>query len=153
MKTLNSLIVITLLLTTLSATAKIKPTKHKRTTITLENRVSMNGIGNNGVELKFGTGENGFYIAWQTSHENNTKHFELQVTDGSKSFKTIKIIAANNATQWLTNYETTFIRNYISVEKVYYRLKTVFTNNTEVYTAAIFFKITSTDTLAYANVR
>ena len=153
MKLINTIIAITFSLITFSATAHSKLTDNGCTDLTVNNTVKMNTIDNNGVELTFKTGINGFYIKWQTSNETNTNRFELQVTDGSKSFKTIRTIAAGDVTEWSSAYETKFIRNYLSAEKVYYRLKTVFANGTEVYTAATSFEISGGTALRYANVR
>lgn len=153
MKLINTIIAITFSLITFSATAHSKLTDNGCTDLTVNNTVKMNTIDNNGVELTFKTGINGFYIKWQTSNESNTSRFELQVTDGSKSFKTIRTVAASDVTEWSTSYETKFIRNYVSAENVYYRLKTVFNNGTEVYTAATSFEIPSAAGISYANVR
>lgn len=153
MKTLNTIIAITFSLISFTATANTTITGNDCADVTVNNTVKMNAIGTNGSELKFEMGVNGFYVKWQTSNETNTNHFELQVTDGSKSFKTIRTIAAGDVTEWSSAYETKFIRNYLSAEKVYYRLKTVFANGTEVYTAATSFEISGGTALRYANVR
>ena len=153
MKTLNTIIAITFSLISFTATANTTITGNDCADITFNNTVKMNAIGTNGSELKFETGVNGFSVKWQTSNETNTSRFELQVTDGSKSFKTIRTVAAGDVTEWSSAYEVNFIRNYLSVEKVYYRLKTVFANGTEVYTAATSFEMLAGTTVRFANVR
>lgn len=153
MKTLKTIIAITFSLISLTATANTTITGNDHADVTVNNTVKMNAIGSNGSELKFETGVNGFSVEWQTSNEINTSRFELQVTDGSKSFKTIRTVAAGAVTEWSSDYKVNFIRNYLSVEKVYYRLKTVFANGTEVYTAASSFEILAGSTVRFANVR
>ena len=148
MKTLTTIIAITFALFASTANAQTKFINDG----TAANNVQMNKIGTNGAELKFEMGANGSYVKWQTATESNTSHFELQVSNDNKSFATIRTVAASDVTDWAANYQTKFIRNYLSVEKVYYRLKTVFNNGTEVITAATTFEVANNSAVSFANV-
>jgi hypothetical protein len=146
MKTLTTIIAITFSLFTINATAQTQFASSSET-VTAATIVEVNGKG-----IQFEANNNGIFIKWEVANESNTSHFELQVSDDNKSFETIRKVAASDVTTWATNYQAKFMRNYSSVNKVFYRLKTVFSNGTEVYTTATTFQ-TTTNTGAFVNVR
>ena len=143
MKTLTTIIAITFSLFTISTSAQVNFTSSDASV------VKLNAAGG---ELKFEMGANGSVVKWSTSTESNTSHFELQVSNDNQNFETIRIVSASDVTAWSTNYQTKFIRNYMSAAKVYYRLKTVFTNGTELVSASTTFEITNGTSVSYANV-
>ena len=108
--------------------------------------------GNSGAELKCELGANGPAITWETLNEANTSHFELQVSYDGNNFSTIRKIAASDVTEWNTTYKAQFHKNYVSVEKVYYRLKVIFTNTDETVTAPIAFTMPNRTKVSYASI-
>lgn len=53
-------------------------------------------------------GENGFSVSWQTLSEKNNDHFEVQVSEDGKKFKTIATVkskAENNLSDSILSYE------------------------------------------------
>ena len=150
MKTIYTLIIATTFsLIALHTTAQVKFNINSNTETAT---VAMNKIGTNGTELKFENTANGSFVKWETATETNTSHFELQVSDDNNTFTTIRKIAASDATAWATNYETKFTKRYLSAAKVYYRVKTVFTNGTEVFTTATAFQVTNNNGVSYASI-
>ena len=149
MKTIYSLITA-IIFTASAANAQTKFSINDGTENVANNAIMTDAAKNN--ELKFEMGANGASIKWQTSNENNTSHFELQISDDNKTFTSIKKVAASDMTQWATNYEVKFRKTYIAAEKVYYRVKTVFTNGAEMYTAATAFAIANGTGVSYASI-
>lgn len=119
---------------------------------TVTNNAVLNKIGGNDNELKFEKNASGTFIKWQTANESNTSHFELQISYDNNTFETIKRVAASDVTVWNTNYQIKFSKTYISEEKVYYRVKTVFTNGAEFYTSSSAFAVSIGNQVSYASI-
>ena len=150
MKTISTIITgITFSLITFQANAQAKFIINDGTETVA---VTMNKIGTNGTELKFEQTANGSFVKWATSNESNTSHFELQTSNDNNTFTTIRKVAASDVTEWATNYEAKFTKNYLSAAKVYYRVKTVFINGAETFTGAASFKITNGNGTSYASI-
>jgi hypothetical protein len=147
MKTIITIIIATIFTANVNAQSKFTVNSSIETAA---NNVKL--TGENGTELKYVLGANGPSIKWETSNEANTSHFELQISDDGKEFSTIRKVAASDVTEWNTAYETKFSKNYISVKKVYYRLKIVFSNGSEILTAATSFKIPGAKATSYASI-
>ena len=143
MKTLTTIIAITFALFTSAANAQTKFINDG----TVANNVT---IANN--EFKFEKNANGAVITWQTAKESNCSQFELQISYDNKSFETIKTVAASDMTQWATNYELKFRKTYLSAAKVFYRLKTVFTNGEDISTSASAFQVSTGTAVSYASI-
>ena len=107
---------------------------------------------NQGNAVKCVLGANGPSIQWETAEEVNTSHFEIQVSYDGTEFTSIRNVAASEITNWTTFYEAKFHKNYISAEKVYYRLKTVFTDGSETITTPISFIIVNSEGTSYASI-
>jgi YD repeat-containing protein len=150
MKTMKSIIILAATLFTTSAFAQNKMDIYS--TNESPNTISLAKI-NNGSELKLEMDANTNSIQWQTTNENNTSHFELQVSYDNQDFITAKKIAASEKTAWATTYQANFTKSYISVEKVYYRLKQVFIDGSVQYTNATSFVNRSGKELTYTIVR
>ena len=151
MKTIINTIFIILILCSATVNAQTKFTINTNPE-TAVNTVALNTIGADGNELKFERDANGASIKWQTSGESNTSHFELQLSYDNETFEMSKIIAASDVTAWCTNYEVKFRKTYLSGEKVYYRIKTVFNNGAEAYTNATAFALTIGNEINYASI-
>ena len=132
MKTLTIIIAITFALFTSTTNAQAKFINDG----TVANNVT---ILND--QFNFEKNANGAAITWQTAKESNCRQFELQISFDNKSFETIKTVAGSDMTQWATNYEIKFCKTYVSAAKVFYRLKTVFTNGAENFTSSVAFKV------------
>jgi len=143
MKTLTTIIAITFTLFTATVAAQAKFINDG----TVANNVT---ITNN--EFQFEKNANGAVITWQTANESNCSQFELQISYDNKSFETIKTVAASDMTQWATNYEIKFRKTYLSAAKVYYRLRTVFTNGAEAFTSANAFQVSTGTAVSYASI-
>lgn len=70
----------------------------------------------------------------------------------NQNFETTKLIAASDVTAWSTNYQVKFSRTYLSEEKVYYRIKTVFNDGVEMYTSSTTFALTIGNEISYASI-
>ena len=151
MKAISTILTITFTFFVAAVNAQTKFTINNNGE-TINNIAVLNTMGNNGSELKFEKSANGASVQWQTLKESNTSHFELQISYDNQSFETIKKIAASDVTAWSTNYQTRFSRTYISGEKVYYRIKTVFNNGDELYTNSSAFTVTIGNDVSYVSI-
>jgi hypothetical protein len=106
----------------------------------------------NSAEVNIEKNANGAAITWSTAAESNTSHFEVEVSYDNKSFQTIRTVAASETTKWATKYESKFKRTYLSAGKVYYRVKTVFTDGTTTVTNASTLAITTANGISYATI-
>jgi hypothetical protein len=114
--------------------------------VTAQNSVKFNN--NISVEKN----SNGASIKWMTAAESNTSHFEIEISYDGKSFESIRTVAASETTKWNTNYEAKFKRTYISVEKVYYRVSTVFVDGTSTATEAVSLEVNNGASVSYASI-
>jgi len=117
------------------------------------NSLLFNSIGKYGEKLLYVATPNESFIKWQTVKETNTSHFEMQISFDGSFFTGIKTIAASDYTLWQTDYQVMFRKNYLSASKVYYRLKTVFSDNSVIYSEPAVFKILgTTNKTSYASL-
>ncbi|CAN5400433.1 hypothetical protein BH11BAC5_BH11BAC5_40370 [soil metagenome] len=151
MKAISTILTITFTFFVAAVNAQTKFTFNNNEE-TISNIAALNTIGNNSSELQFERNANGASIQWQTAKESNTSHFELQISYDNQTFETIKKIAASDVTAWLTNYKAKFSRTYLSEEKVFYRIKTVFNNGDEVYTNSSAFTVTIGNEMSYVSI-
>ncbi|MEO6356632.1 MAG: hypothetical protein ABIU77_27515 [Ferruginibacter sp.] len=151
MKAISTILTITFTFFVAAVNAQTKFTFNNNEE-TISNIAALNTIGNNSSELQFERNANGASIQWQTAKESNTSHFELQISYDNQTFETIKKIAASDVTAWLTNYQAKFSRTYLSEEKVFYRIKTVFNNGDEVYTNSSAFTVTIGNEMSYVSI-
>lgn len=121
-------------------------------TETVLNNAVIYATGLNGSELKFEMDTNHAYIKWQAINESNTSHFEMQISDDNKVFTTLKKVAASDITQWATNYQAAFRKTYLSSKKVYYRIKTVFSDGAEKYTSSTSFETSDGRSISYISI-
>jgi hypothetical protein len=150
-KTTTIIIAITFTLFTNAVIAQAKFTVNTNSK-PVANAATFKPMGAEGSELKFERDANGAYIKWQAVNESNTSHFELQLSYNNQTFETTKLIAASDITYWVTSYEVKFKRTYLSGEKVYYRIKTVFNDGDEMYTSSTTFALTIGNEISYASI-
>ena len=142
MKKLNLfLIALCTVLISNSLFAQIKFTADDGLNSSRPNSFFLTRIGRSGEELAYEATPNDAVIKWQTQKETNTSHFEMQLSFDGNIFTAVKTVAASDNTQWQTNYQVTFRKSYLSAEKVYYRLKIVFSDNSVEYSEPAVFKI------------
>ncbi|MDN3654614.1 hypothetical protein QWZ08_03185 [Ferruginibacter paludis] len=151
MKAISTILAVTCTFLVTSVNAQVKFTINNNPE-TVTNDISFKPMGAEGNELKFERDANGASIKWQAINESNTSHFELQLSYDNHTFETSKLIAASDVTAWSTNYEVKFRKTYLSEEKVYYRIKTVFNNGDEMYTASTTFSLTIGNETSYASI-
>ncbi len=75
-------------------------------------------------------------IQWQTASETNTSHFELQRSENGKDFEPIETVTAAGISNDLTGYATSDKKPGISINRIFYRVRTVFINGKEDFTPA-----------------
>jgi hypothetical protein len=95
---------------------------------------------------------NGAAISWTASNESNTSQFEVEISYDNQSFQSIRTVAASETTKWATNYEAKFKRTYLSVDKIYYRVKTVFIDGSSEVTAPVALEVKGTNGAMYASI-
>jgi hypothetical protein len=77
------------------------------------------------------------YISWQTTSETNTSHFELMRSENGCDFELIETFMACGISKTSCRYSTTDLVYTYCSDKLFYRLKLVFTNGKEEYTDVI----------------
>jgi hypothetical protein len=132
MKTINN-IITTIIITLFTVNANAQFTTEAANTVKLNITT--------GNELNYTAAAYGASVKWETAAEANTSHFELEISYDGIEFKSVRKVAASETTNWNTVYEVKFNKSYTSVEKVYYRLKTVFVDGTATVTNATAFQM------------
>lgn len=118
------------------------------------NAVSFSKNNGSANELVFDINANESAIKWSTSNEANMSHFELQISNDGTNFTTLNKVAASDYTQWQTSYKVTFRKRYLSAQKVYYRVKAVFADNSVEYTSAAVLNLSNNgNEPVYASLR
>ncbi len=136
-----------------SSFAQIKFTADDGLNNSRPNDLLFSKTGNADGELVYAATPNEAIIKWQTIKEANTSHFEIQISFDGIAFTPVKTVAASDNTQWQTNYQVTFRKTYLSAQKVYYRLKILFSDNSVEYSEPVFFKIsTGLNQASYASL-
>lgn len=150
MKTFNKIIVIAFVLFfSVKADAQSRKVIYNDNEITLPNflQYHVQPVDESAIQGKMDN--NLIYISWQTTAETNTSHFELQRSDNGKDFEPIETITAGRISKNTRNYQTTD-EGYSTIQpKMYYRLKTVFTNGKESFTNAIMLDLYTSATTVY----
>ena len=115
-------------------------------TINAQNTVSIN----KGIEIN--KNANGASINWTASNESNTSQFEVEISYDNKNFQSIRTVAASETTKWNTSYEAKFKRTYLSVDKIYYRVRTVFVDGSSEVTASVALEVKGMNGVSYASI-
>lgn len=89
--------------------------------------------------VKMESAANGFSFQWNTSNEIGVTRYEIQMSENTSNFSTVKrVTVLPNA----TNLYTVRLHNTIIFsDTVYFRIKTVFADGSISYTAASAFAI------------
>lgn len=103
--------------------------------ITLPNSLQFNTYNNGSAGIAL-LHKNLVLIQWQTASETNTSHFELQRSENGKDFDPIETVTAAGISNDLTSYATSDKKPGISLNRIFYRVKTVFINGKEDFTTA-----------------
>ena len=114
--------------------------------VNAQNAVSIN----KGIEIN--KNANGASFTWTASNESNTSQFEIEISYDNNNFTSIRTVAASETTKWATNYEAKFKRTYLSVEKVYYRVKTVFVDGSSVASPSVALEVKGANGVSYASI-
>jgi hypothetical protein len=114
--------------------------------VNAQNAVSIN----KGIEIS--KNANGASINWTASNESNSSQFEIEISYDNNNFTTIRTVAASETTKWATNYEAKFKRTYLSVEKIYYRVKTVFVDGSFEVTPSVCLEVKGANAVSYASI-
>jgi len=153
MKTFNQIILGFLLLvstvaaeaqSTKSMFANTQPTKriYNDNEIILPNYLQFENIGTSGKVLKSTVANDLIQISWQTNKETNTSHFELQRSIDGQNFEPIESITAGGISQKNSGYSTTDTYYNVNNDVLYYRIKSVFVNGRESFTAVLVVNLT-----------
>jgi hypothetical protein len=103
-----------------------------------------------GIEIN--KGANGASVNWTASNQKDISQFELEISYDNCSFSTIRTVIATEKTYCSASYEAKFRRTYLSVEKIYYRVKTVFADCSTEVTPSIALEIKSANGVSYASI-
>ena len=103
-----------------------------------------------GIEIN--KNSNGASINWTASNQKDIAQFELEISYDNCSFSTIRTVISTETVQCSANYSAKFRRTYLSVEKVYYRVKTVFADCTTEVTPSIALEIKGANGVSYASI-
>jgi hypothetical protein len=77
------------------------------------------------------------FISWQTTAENNTRHYELQRSENGRDFYPIETFMAAGISKTISRYATTDLIYDACSDHLYYRLKLLFTNGKELFSDVI----------------
>jgi hypothetical protein len=125
--------------TTKSMFANVQPTRriYNDNEIILPNYLQYEKIGPSENPLKSTIANNLVQISWQTKTETNTSHFELQRSKDGKNFEPIETITASGMSQKKHRYSTADASYGVCNDQLYYRVKSVFVNGKESFTAIL----------------
>jgi|GEM_PF-3464616 len=84
--------------------------------------------GNTGIAF---LNNNSVLIQWQTIAEINTSHFELQRSENGKYFEPIETVTAAGISTGLNRYASSDKIPGLSLNRIFYKVKTVFINGKE----------------------
>lgn len=89
-----------------------------------------------------GSAENNMVqLFWQTQHEGNNSHFEIQRSVDGNNFETIAMVTAKGNISNANNYQTKDDLFFFSYQSVYYRLKMIDINGKFKYSNSILIKL------------
>ncbi len=126
--------------------ANTQPTRriYNNNEIILPNYLQYEKTGASGNMLESTIANDMLQISWQTKAETNTSHFELQRSIDGQHFEPIETLAAKGFSMKNNSYSTTVTFNNLNNNPLYYRLKSVFVNGKELFTAIFVVDMAST---------